>query len=440
MSQSKLRWIAEETESICAAGWYQLADSARVQIEDTLAKSIAETVYHKAGSAISVTTSASASSSSSSASTAKRATIVFAEQTTFGAAWGYRNQDVAVLNFASAKNPGGGWLNGRVAQEECLARDSTLVAALNSKQGHKFYATTHADASYSDDVIWSPHVSVIRDEQSALIKPWTVAVLTCAWPNLKGLRGHRRVPTEAMLELANQASCRRSMRVMELAAAHGHRVLVIGAAGTGVFENPVESVGAAFADAFLAHETSFTTVVCAIPDAKKLRAFQAAFETRCAEIQAQRDASATASTKKSASAAQSDMETVVAWFFEPGMDAPESFPLSAAKLKSKKNQTPRCVSGCIHAPPWKLSTDLKSAPAIVAAFFKHDRVLERTVLSVKGSVLVIRLSEKDESSSSSSSSAATASKTALFFTERKKDGEPVGTEFDTLTALNITTF
>jgi uncharacterized protein (TIGR02452 family) len=42
----------------------------------------------------------------------------------------YENLSIACLNFASAKNPGGGFLGGSQAQEESLARSSGLYSCL----------------------------------------------------------------------------------------------------------------------------------------------------------------------------------------------------------------------------------------------------------------------------------------------------------------------
>src|SRR6185503_8840502 len=57
---------------------------------------------------------------------------------------------VLALNFASAKNPGGGFLNGSQAQEESLARSSALHPSL--LQAWEFYERHRASSSllYSD--------------------------------------------------------------------------------------------------------------------------------------------------------------------------------------------------------------------------------------------------------------------------------------------------
>lgn len=87
---------------------------------------------------------------------------------------------VAALNFASATDPGGGFLGGARAQEESIARSSGLFHCLTLEH-LRMYAHHHAvrDAMYSGFVIYSPLVPVFRtDEGDLLEKPWLLSVLT----------------------------------------------------------------------------------------------------------------------------------------------------------------------------------------------------------------------------------------------------------------------
>lgn len=57
--------------------------------------------------------------------------VVVADMKTLDAALEYKEGKTCVLNFASFKNPGGGFLKGAVAQEEYLCQNSTLYNVLS---------------------------------------------------------------------------------------------------------------------------------------------------------------------------------------------------------------------------------------------------------------------------------------------------------------------
>jgi uncharacterized protein (TIGR02452 family) len=150
---------------------------------------------------------------------------------------------VAVLNFASARNPGGGYLNGAQAQEEALCRASALYVTL--LRAPEFYAHHRADRDpfYSDRVIHSPGVPVFRDDRGRLLgAPYTVGFLTSPAPNAGVIA--RSTPERARLIPAALAA--RAERVLETAAEGGYRRLVLGAWGCGVFRNDPAVVAESF--------------------------------------------------------------------------------------------------------------------------------------------------------------------------------------------------
>ncbi|WP_019631303.1 TIGR02452 family protein [Actinomadura atramentaria] len=147
------------------------------------------------------------------------------------------------LNFASAKNPGGGFLNGAHAQEEGLARSSGLYSSLLAAPDYYAFHRAQGDLLYSDHMIYSPDVPVFRADDGTLLEdPYDVAFLTSAAPNRGAIRDAdhaARVPA---------ALARRASAVLAVAAARGHGRLVLGAWGCGVFRNDPAEVAGVFAD------------------------------------------------------------------------------------------------------------------------------------------------------------------------------------------------
>ena len=182
-----------------------------------------------------------------------------------------KNEEVLLLNFASAKNPGGGFIRGSLAQEECLALCSGLYASLTSKTASPYYEMNKSKQTgnnfYSSCLIYSPSVPIFRGSHAPttiqsqgmdlgsgfldsdaetsihLSQPWRAAIITCPAVNmniaLKDMRNERQARSKATQEMKS-----RIFRVLEVAQHHGHVHLVLGAWGCGVFkQNPQEIAG-----------------------------------------------------------------------------------------------------------------------------------------------------------------------------------------------------
>jgi uncharacterized protein (TIGR02452 family) len=190
-------------------------------------------------------------------------------------------EDVLALNFASARNPGGGFLGGAKAQEEDLARCSALYACLVTQPA--YYEANRAEASllYTDHLIYSPGVPFFRDEQLELLeRPFHISIITSPAPNAGEVLRKDPSSRSRIREVLRS----RALQVLRVAASRGHRALVLGAWGCGVFRNDPVEAAEAFAAALGALPGAFDRVVFAVyergGEGPNLRAFRERFGQR----------------------------------------------------------------------------------------------------------------------------------------------------------------
>lgn len=189
----------------------------------------------------------------------------------------YPGKKVAVLNFASAVNPGGGVKMGAGAQEESLCRCSTLFPTIDRKWlFQKYYNVNRAagDHRFTDAIIYSPDVVICKTDESIPRRLReadfvTVDVITCAAPDLRN-RADRWKNPEILYQLKRDPSAlyeiqyQRICHILHIAAAHKVDILVLGAFGCGAFENDPNTVGSAFYSAVRAYQNRFDLIEFAI--------------------------------------------------------------------------------------------------------------------------------------------------------------------------------
>ncbi|KAJ6508324.1 hypothetical protein C8R45DRAFT_859282 [Mycena sanguinolenta] len=279
MSRDELRTIARATLAVLSSG-YVAVNGSVYDLNPSMASSKLQTAYYAPDSLLSTWHSFSPLPNTA------QTIIEFLETTTLHAARHIRRQGYAapigVLNFASADQPGGGFINGARAQEESIARSSTLYASLMTPTAQQFYSLHSADPRggfYTHAMVYSPHVVVFRRDNGTLAPPMEIDVLTSPAVNAGHVR--RRAHGAAVERDIKHAMRERMARILFLFERQRVQTLVLGSFGTGVFKNDVNMVAEIWAD-FLCgpngrFSRSFGYVAFAVMDRPTSVAFRDAF-------------------------------------------------------------------------------------------------------------------------------------------------------------------
>ncbi|MEM6345931.1 MAG: TIGR02452 family protein [Bacteroidota bacterium] len=190
-----------------------------------------------------------------------------------------KGRHIGALNFASARNPGGGVLRGTKAQEEDLARASGLYPCIVQMEDHFQYHRKHKLGLYSDRMIYSPKVPVFRNAAEQLLDDWyPVSIITSAAANVSSLRQNnpeRLQDVPAVMRL-------RTQKLLALAAYHHIDTLILGAWGCGVFKQEPADMAGYFAEQLLEgpFKNVFPRVMFAVLDNSKEERFISPFRER----------------------------------------------------------------------------------------------------------------------------------------------------------------
>jgi uncharacterized protein (TIGR02452 family) len=190
-------------------------------------------------------------------------------------------ETIGVLNFASARNPGGGFLTGAQAQEESLARSSGLYHSLLKCRSYYDYHRAHPSGLYSDRMIYSSHCPVFRrDDGTLLEQAYFVDFITSPAPNAGAV--HQNEPN--LISKIENVLRERASKFLGLAVHHRCDVLVLGAWGCGVFRNGPAMVAGTFRELLASdgpYWRRFRKVLFAVLDTSRsqgtLQAFLASF-------------------------------------------------------------------------------------------------------------------------------------------------------------------
>ncbi len=211
-------------------------------------------------------------------------------KTAFNLSREFPDKKIAILNFASSTEPGGGVLSGSRAQEESICRSTTLYPSLNTDEIVRAYYFPHReDYSFKgwDECIYSPNVIICRDDNDELpprLSPEEFAVIdviTCAAPHLTN---YSAMKSEELLSL----HVKRAKNILRVCAYNDVDIFVGGAFGCGAFHNDPYIVAWAWREVLKEFQNKFDMTVFAVyaqpgREGDNYRAFRNEFSDACNE-------------------------------------------------------------------------------------------------------------------------------------------------------------
>ncbi|MHA7580261.1 TIGR02452 family protein [Paenibacillus vandeheii] len=285
-ARSKRSRIAHQTLAILEAGEYVNGYDRRVQIGADLQRAIGDSVLYRPTELIALREKRSKEMIRMQApADASAFCIEVTGETTLAAASRLSvdegREDVICLNFASAKNPGGGFLGGSQAQEESLARATGLYPCIAQMSEMYDYNRKQRSCLYSDYMIYSPQVPVIRDDEDRLLDKYNLTAFITAPAVNAGVVRERGDADDQQIESVMKGRIR---YILDVAALHGHQTIVLGAYGCGVFKNDPAKVAEYFHDVLVREgfKHSFERIVFAVLDRTAGQKTFKAFEDRLA--------------------------------------------------------------------------------------------------------------------------------------------------------------
>lgn len=274
MNRSSRKIIAEETLTITEQGFYINNNKENVDIKEMLQNAVSNTVFKRSEDLDDMLVSISLE---------PKYTTIFevVEETTIQSILRNVSEghvDPMCLNFASAYNPGGGFLNGSQAQEESIARSSGLYPCQMSV--FEFYEIHRANKSYiyTDGMLYSPEVPIIRQDDGELLDtPVLSTIITSAAVNAGAVKENE---IERIDEIEGIMKIRID-KLLGLSALNNHKTLILGAWGCGVFQNDPQMIAQLFSELLnTKYQGVFEKVVFSIyaKNKKFIEAFQNEFE------------------------------------------------------------------------------------------------------------------------------------------------------------------